>query len=205
MRRLQLLEEKIGGRWAGVRFHQRQVPTGPLAERPMRLCEAIQESFDSPFILPDELLACPGARRSLGLLDDDDGLAAKISEATGIPFGAVRNAIRNAPRFDSPVLAVTLGRQDAPDIAVGYVQPKVAMHLVHQWQKVNGDNLNVELSTFMATCGNAVVAAHKKDRICLSFGCPNSRKLGIIDGDSLAVAIPCRMIDTLFGEEQKKG
>lgn len=64
MNRLGLLEDKIGGRWTGVRFHYGVAPAGPLTKHEIRLCEAIAKSFDEPLVLPSNLITCPGGRRS---------------------------------------------------------------------------------------------------------------------------------------------
>ena len=200
MNRLGLLENRIGGRWTGVRFHYESVPAGPLAKHEMRFCEAVANSFDEPFVLPSNLISCPGARRSLRLIDDDEELARTVAHSTGVSLDSVRKAVKATPQLESGVTAVTLGRQDSPDVAVSYTHPEVAMNLVRQWQDAHGESLTVELSTFMAICGNVVVAACKVGQIRLSFGCPTSRGCGIIPADTLVVGMSYCMIDGLFRE-----
>ena len=200
MNRLELLESRIGGRWTGVRFHYGVAPAGTLTKNDMRLCEAVAKSFDEPFVLSSNSISCPGARRSLRLTDDDEGLARTVAHSTGVSLDSVRKAVKATPQLESGVTAVTLGRQDSPDVAVSYTHPEVAMNLVRQWQDAHGESLTVELSTFMAICGNVVVAACKAGQIRLSFGCPTSRGCGFILPDALVVGMPYCMIDELFRE-----
>lgn len=199
MKNLKLLESKIGGRWTGVRIHRGAPPACRPAKRPMRLCEAIAESFDGPFALTPEFINCPGALRSLGLTDDDEDLAQTISTNTGVRLGAARNAIRATPRLKTGVTAIRVGPQDSPDVVVSYAPPEVAMNLIRVWQGVRERSLDVELSTFMAICGNVVVAAWKTRHIYMSLGCPIARKHGIVPSDTMIIGMPYCMIDELFG------
>jgi len=167
----------------------------------MRLCEAIAKSFESPFALTPEFVNCPGARRSLGLTSDDEELAQTISTNTGVHLGAARSAIRATPRLGTGVAAIRVGPQDAPDVLVSYAPPEVAMNVARAWQRVREHSLNVELSTFMAICGNVVVAAYKTRQIYISPGCPIARKEGIIPREALAIGIPYCMIGELLREQ----
>jgi uncharacterized protein (DUF169 family) len=195
---LEQLNDEFGGRWSGVRFHYGSAPVGPLARHEMRLCEAIAKSFDEPLVLPVDLISCPGARRSLGLDDNDEGLARSVSKNTGVALDSVRKAILATPKLRSGLTAITLGRQFYPDIAVAYARPEIAMQVVRRWQGAFGVNLAVDLSTFMAICGNAVVACYKTGRIRLSLGCPSSRGHGILNSDHLVIAIPSRSVEAFL-------
>ena len=56
MRKLELLERLTQDRWTGISFHCDSVPSGDVATSPMRLCEAISESFERTFVLPQEMI-----------------------------------------------------------------------------------------------------------------------------------------------------
>jgi uncharacterized protein (DUF169 family) len=198
MKNLKLLESKMGGRWTGVRIHRGAPLACRPAKRPMRLCEAIAESFDGPFALTPEFVDCPGARRSLGLTDDDEELAQTISTNTGVRLGAAPSAIRATPPLKTGVTAIRVGPQDSPDVVVSYAPPEVAMSLIRVWQGVRERSLDVELSTFMAICGNLVLAACRTPHIYISLGCPISRKHGIVPSHTLIIGIPYCIIDELF-------
>jgi len=126
----QHLEETTGEGWTGVSFHSQRVPEGDLATRPMRLCEAICESFAGTFVLPQELIRCPGACRSLALnRPDSDDLAQNMSEKTHLPPDLVRRVVSRTPRLNASPAAVELGRIDKPDVLISHLCPDSAMRL----------------------------------------------------------------------------
>ena len=113
------LEERIGGRWTGIVFQRDSAPKENLAKTPMRLCEAIKASITRPVVLTRHLVNCLGARRSLGwTTDEDDNIARKMVETTGIKPDIAWKVITNTPRLNGEisgafdrriVLAVALG------------------------------------------------------------------------------------------------
>jgi uncharacterized protein (DUF169 family) len=164
----------------------------------MRLCAAIRSSFSESLVLPVSMVSCPGALRSLAVTTRDEGLVSQICENTHLPLHTVNGAVRATPQLSDPVISVTLGRNLHFDVAVAYVRPDVVMNLVRKWQAICGAPLESDMSTFMAICGNAVVAAHETGRIRLSAGCPTSRAEGVLRDNELVVAIPTRMLEILF-------
>ena len=101
MEELQLLEQRIGGRWTGFAFHDDNGPKENLAKRPMRLCEAIKESYTQPIVLTQELISCPGALRSLGWATHlDEKIARKIAEATGTRLDTAQKFVTNTPHLN---------------------------------------------------------------------------------------------------------
>jgi uncharacterized protein (DUF169 family) len=199
MEKLRRLEEKIGGRWSGVKFHRNGFPKDSLAKKPMRLCEAIKKSSCKPITLKKDLVNCPGALRSLGWeKNGDEEIARKITATTGAKPEIIKKLISATPFIDDDVEAVTVGIYDSPDVAVSYIQPCSAMQLIRQWQQANGDDLDVKVSSVMAACGNVVVRAYVSDKICLSFGCPDSREYGGIGNDRLVIGIPVHLLDELL-------
>jgi uncharacterized protein (DUF169 family) len=185
------LQQEFGGLWTGVALHDEAVPTQAPVWHEMRLCEAVARSFLQPVVLPAQKIGCPGARRALGLLDDDRALAQRMSQKAGVPFGTLRKALAETPCLAAPVTAISLGANlDAPDVLVGHVQPKEAMGLLRRWQVFYGHVPVVPLSSFLAICAWVVVRAHKLDEICLSFGCFDSRQFGGIGSDTVVVGMP---------------
>lgn len=198
MQELELLEEKIGGRWTGIAFHEDPGPNENLAKRPMRLCEAIKKSYTQPVVLTRDLISCPGALRSLGWTNHvDDTLAHRVAETMDATFDIARKVVTNTPRLKDGV-SVTVGRNNVPDIAVSYAQPEAAMRLVRLWQQVHGVDLDLTASSVMAICGNIVARAHVTGQIAISFGCPDSRQYGSISRDRLVMGLPIRLVRELL-------
>ena len=185
------LQQQFGGLWTGVALHEGEVPSRAPAQHEMRLCEAIARSFLQPIVLPAHKIGCPGARRALGLVDDDRAMAERMSQKAGVPFDTLHKALAETPSLVAPVTAVSLGpSHDAPDVVVGYVRPKEAMSLLRRWQVAYGHVPVVPLSSFLAICAWVVVRAHKLDEICVSLGCFDSRQFGGIGSDTMVVGMP---------------
>lgn len=198
MEAVKLFEQRIGGRWTGIKFHRNETPDKHLAKRPMRLCQAIKASNTRPIVLTQDLVSCPGALRSLGwAVSQDDKIARKIAEAAGTGFEIAQRLVINTPHFEDGT-SVTVGGRTSPDIVVCYAQPEATMRLVRQWQMVYGTELDVALSTVMSVCGSVVVNAFMTDRICMSFGCPDSREYGAIGRDRLVIGLPAHLVEDLF-------
>ena len=193
-------EEETSGRWTGVTFHHHRVPAGNRIRKDTRLCEAIARSFFETMVLPVEHIRCLGARRSLGLTHDDEELVLRISTEARMALDVARKAIEEVPRLVRPAVALTLGKQDRPDVMIGYLQPGMVMNLIRRWQATYGAGPSVRLSSFMALCGNVAVAAHASRLPCLSFGCPDSRRYGGIEEGMLVVGIPACLAGTLSRE-----
>ena len=193
---VKVLEENIGGRWIGIVFERNNAPKENLAKRPIRLCEAVKQSITRPIVLTRHLVSCPGARRSLGwTTTDDDKIARNMVEATGIKANIAKKLVTNTPCLNGTVAAVSVGGNDHPDVVLSYAQPEAVMRLVRRWQEFEGTDLDLETSSVMAVCGSVVVKAYTTGRICLSFGCPDSRKYGAIGRDRLVVGLPVRLVE----------
>jgi uncharacterized protein (DUF169 family) len=201
---LRIVQQAIGGRWAGIEFHEGEVPQKNLAKRPMRLCEAIKESVTAPVTLTYDLIDCDGALRSLGWnANGDHEIANKVSNATGAKLDIVAEVVKNTPRLNDGISAVTIGACESPDLVVSYAQPVIAMNLVRRWQLSHGFDLKIAASSVMSVCGNVVARAYNTGRICLSFGCPDSRKHGAIGRDRLVIGMPVSSITDLFSTKLK--
>ena len=203
--RLDLFEElsaQFGGRWTGVRFEYDGIPVGRLASSQMRLCAAIAEAFAPDFVLPASLVSCPGAKRSLGSGGCDEALVRHVHEATGISVASIAKAVEATPRLADAVVSVSLGRGFPFDVVVAYADPACVMSVLRRWQVLSkGEPLSTNISTFMAVCGNAVVAAHESGRICVSLGCSTSRQAGVLSRDEMVIAVPRRIVNVLACRE----
>jgi len=194
MEELKLLEERIGGRWTGITFNGDDPVKEDVAQRKMRLCEAIKESYTRPIVLTKDLISCPGALRSLGwTTDQDDNIAHNIAGASGTDPDVARKLVANTPHLERGV-SVTIGSTNSPDMAISYAQPEAAMRLLRLWQQAKGTDLDMAASSVMSVCGSVVAKVHRTHRICLSFGCPDSRKYGAIGRDRLVIGLPIDMV-----------
>ena len=108
------------------------------------------------------------------------------------------NLISSVPVVNNPCSAISLSQDDNADVFITYTAPKSATQFVRLWQKVTSQNLNIEMSGIMSVCGNTVVRSYINQEICLSLGCPDSRKYGGIKRDQLVIRIPNRLAKLLF-------
>jgi len=196
------LEARFGGWWTGIKFHRNNPPGDNYAMRPMRFCEAITESRTGPIVLSRELLDCLGGRRSLGWSDDDEAIAQTMANKASMDIQLAREIIQNTPRLQDEIVAVTVGTDNSPDVVISYAQPKVAMKLLRQWQRVHGGELQPRISSFMAVCGSVAVRAHLSGQVCMSFGCPDSRDHGKIGRDRLAIGLPFQLLGAVLPEKR---
>jgi len=199
MNKIRRFERRIGGRWTGIKFHRGNVPDENISHQSMRFCEAIKASTTGRLTLTRDLLECPGALRSFGWATDKDAiLAQEIAQKRGMKKEAVKALITKIPRLDEKISGITIGDYESPDLILSYIQPEAAMQLVYQWQKIYGTDIDVKISSIMAVCGNVAAAVHTTNKICMSFGCPESRNHGAIGRDRLVMGIPFQMIETLL-------
>jgi uncharacterized protein (DUF169 family) len=199
MEKVRQLEEKIGGRWTGIKFNSNGIPSGNLSKTPMRLCEAITKSSIEPITLTKDLVNCSGALRSLNWkTNEDEKISHKIASATGAKDDIVQKLISGTPHINGKIDSITIGIYDFPDVVVSYIQPCAAMRLVRQWQQIHGTDLDFKVSSVMAVCGSVVARAHVANEICLSFGCPDSRAYGAIGKDRLVIGVPVHLLDDLL-------
>jgi len=193
MTELQYLEELSGGSWTALRF---EAGSGGHGSGLTRLCAAVGRSFYADTVLDCTELSCVGAPRNLGLDGDDAALAGRMAEHTGLPAEAAQRIIARTPRLSEPAAAIRLGRLDDPDVLVGYVAPEAAMQLLRRWQVVNGNVLDMPLSSFMSVC-SCVAAAGGEDRPAISFGCKDARTYGGLPDGRLVIALPAALVRSL--------
>jgi len=194
------LEKQIGGNWIGIRFNSSPRSEVGAIDNPMRICEAILLAKKKNFILPNHQIDCMGGCRSIGCLANEDELVRHVTAATGLPIASIQKIVRNTPCL-ADIRSLEFGRNNRPDVWISYCTPRTAMSLVRFWQIRFAEDIPIEMSTFLATCGNVLAKSYLTNRICLSFGCPTSRDLGFIADDELVVGIPSQLLDSILMEE----
>ena len=196
MNNIKTFEMMMGGRWTGVKLHQKEGPFENPAPHPMKICDAIKQSSTGPMTLTKDLVNCPGALRSLGwMADGKEQLSARMVRKNNIQKNIAESIVAGTPHIDNGISAVTIGTYENPDLIISYAQPKAAMQLILKWQQLNGGVVDVSISSLMAICGGVLAGAYLSEKICLSFGCPESRDYGSIGNDRLIIGLPVGMIN----------
>jgi len=200
MERVKRFEDLVGGTWVTVKFH-RTVPSERelISDEEMRFCEAVRRGRESPVILTPPQMTCPGALRSFGWGRNRDAeMAGKISEKLGISRETASAMLKETPRVERGIGAVTVGDCERPDLVISYAQPLAAMRLMRQFQKISGENLPADLSSIVSVCGHVAVKCFLTGRICLSLGCNDAREYGAISRDRLVIGVPYDLIQRLI-------
>jgi uncharacterized protein (DUF169 family) len=196
MNEIRAFERRMGGRWTGVSFH-RQIPRDTRkVDQSMPFCKAVTVSNTGALTLAREDINCPGAWRSFGWQSEvGSSFMDKIIRRTGFSQPVAEKLIRETPAIDdADIVGVTVGDYETPDILISYLQPAHAMRFLLLWQAVYQSTLDVSISSVMAVCGSVAAGAYSTQKVCCSFGCPESRRQGGIGRDRLAIGIPTGLL-----------
>ena len=196
MNEIEAFERRMGGRWTGVSFHcEIPLDTRKVAQ-PMPFCKAVAVSNTGALVLTPEDVNCPGAQRSFGWQNEAGStFVDKIITRTGFSRPIAEKLIRETPRInDEAIVAVTVGNYETPDILISYLQPAHAMRFLLLWQQAHQSTLDVSISSVMAVCGSVAAGAYSTQKVCCSFGCPESRHQGGIDRDRLVIGVPTGLL-----------
>lgn len=196
MNEVRAFERRMGGRWTGVAFHHRIPGNTRKVDLPMPFCKAVTASSTGALTLTREDVNCLGARRSFGWQNGTgSAFVEKITQQTGFSLPVAEKLIQETPRItDEEIVGVTVGDYETPDILISYLQPAHAMRFLLLWQKAHHATLDVSISSVMAVCGNVAVGAYLTQKVCCSFGCPESRLQGGIGRDRLAIGVPTGLL-----------
>lgn len=96
------LKQKFGDKCSGIVINS-DIPEINTPTKKLKLCEAINYSFNVPVRVNNKNLGCPGARRSVGFNSNDKRLARLISENNNIPFNFILEALQQIPSLDGKV------------------------------------------------------------------------------------------------------
>jgi uncharacterized protein (DUF169 family) len=192
----------MGGIWLGVTFYD----TLPLTtdfdtNESMRFCQAIRKGREYPVLLTSEQVHCPGAMRSFGWASKGDSeLVEKMRDKLGFSKERVTAILDQTPRLQDKIQGVVVGDYEKPDLLISYCQPATVMRLLRLFQKLTGENMNVDLSSILSVCGNVAVKCFFTGNICLSFGCDDAREYGAISRDRLVVGVPYSLVQQLSND-----
>ncbi|MBN1788867.1 MAG: DUF169 domain-containing protein [Bacteroidales bacterium] len=197
------LKRRFGYKCSGIKLNYiGSYINTPLVE--LRLCEAVNHSFNVPLLLNYRNLCCEGSQRSLGFEKQDRELISHISEESHVLSQTVKKALQNIPVFDKPIKNIFLGIQDEmeeriqPDLFIMHVRPKEAMELMKQVMVITNTFPVIKPYPFLSVCGGILVNTIKNKQMSISFGCPESRKYAGVDDSDVIVGIPFKICEKLI-------
>jgi len=162
--------------------------------KPMKLCEAVNYSFNIPVRLINENLGCPGARRCTGFDNNDRKLAQTISGNNKIPYSFIMNALNNIPTLHD-VRHINLGitkymeKEMKLDLFILYVKPDRVTGIMHKLAK-HKITPSMPPYSLLSVCGNVFINSYINQSVSISFGCPESRKHGGIEENEVVLGLP---------------
>ncbi len=162
----------------------------------LRFCEAVNLSFTTPLMIDGDNLSCEGSRRSMGLAASDERLIGHILKECGASAQTVRKALINIPVLEVDKVTIFLGiteemeNEVSPDLFILQINPKQTMELIKQYIVKTDCFPLISTSPFLSICGSIFVRTFQQNELCISFGCPESRKYGGVDDCHLIVGIP---------------
>lgn len=187
-------QKVIGTRMVGVKLNGLQLEDYRAPAISLRFCEAVASSMISPIAIHEKNIDCVGALRSFGFYRNDIKLATLISKESGIPVNFIQKAINEIPVMKCPVRNMILGSIDNPDVLIAFVEPEKATQLMMLYASYYEEYPIIYPSFFMSVCGNIVARVYNTNKICISFGCPESRKYGGVLPDEIVVGIPGNLL-----------
>lgn len=197
------LRKRFGAKCIGLKVnYNKEITYSPI--KPVRFCEAINDAFKTPLMFNPSNLTCMGARRSMGLLNDDKDLIEHISAESGISNQTIKRAIHDIPKMNTPIHNVLLGisegleKEIQPDMYILYVSPKDVMELMREYTLKTDEFPEINPFTFLSVCGSVFISTFKSSKMSVSFGCPESRKFGGVKDNLMVVGLPYNITKQLF-------
>lgn len=188
------------------KFNFSSVKNEDMPPEPLRYCEAVKEVLNTSkrMVLNSECISCPAAKEILGLVDcrdcKMDGCLKELVEKGAFQSKeSAQKALSDVPWMIRKPKSITLSLdEEKPDVYLFYLRPKEFMRLVQAYQRVQGDELRLEISSVMPVCGNCTVRPYVTKKIGVSFGCDESRKYGGITDDKFMAGITPENIEMIF-------
>ena len=196
---IELFQDHFGIKGVGVKFHNDEIDTGNFKIlRDIRFCQAVRIARDQRVFLNKDSIICKGARYALGFEDEaKEEIVNAIKLKRGLSKEIAEQLVENIPRIkDSPYKYIGLNVDD-PDILIFYITPKRFMEFLKVYQRT-GNSLEVKLSSLVAMCGDVAVQTYLTKKICISFGCDDSREYGEVVDEELVVGIANEGIEQLI-------
>ncbi|MFA5069184.1 MAG: DUF169 domain-containing protein [Candidatus Omnitrophota bacterium] len=190
----QRFSDKFSSHWVKVKFYQEKPKDDAKRLRDVRFCEATRKAVLGPILLDKEGIICPGAQHVFGwrsLLKNKS--LQDCCDKRDIQENTLKSMISRVPFFKKPFKYIGLNTDGVPDLVISYIPPREVMSLTKIYNNKVNKNLDVSLRTIMAVCGGVAVKAYLEEKMCLSFGCDDSRKFADMRMENLAVGIPKKL------------
>jgi len=185
---------KFSSHWVKVKFYQEKPKDDAKRLKDVRFCEATRKAILGPILLDKESITCPGAQHVFGWksLFKNESLQG-CCDKQDMREKTLKSMVSRVPFFKKPFKYIGLNTDGVPDLVMSYIPPQEVMSLIKIYNNKKGGNLDVSLCAIMAVCGCVAVKAYLEEKICLSFGCDDSRKFADIRRENLAVGIPKKL------------
>ena len=196
---IELFQDHFGLKGVGVKFYNDEIDTSNFQIlRDIRFCQAVRIARDQRVFLDKDSIICKGARYALGFEDEaKEAIVNIIKLKRGISKEIAEKLVENIPRIkNSPYKYIGLNVDD-PDILIFYINPTRFMEFIKIYQRT-GNSLEVKLSSLTAMCGDVAVQTYLTKKICISFGCDDSREYGDVVDEELVVGISKEEIEQLI-------
>ncbi len=173
-------------------------------DKPIRFCEAVYDAFKMPLLFNPQNLLCLGAKRSMGIMKNDEELVQHIELESGIDSNTIRRAVSDIPHLDEPIENILMGideemeRDVKPDMYIMFISPREVMELMKYYTEKLKSFPVVKPYTFLSVCGSVFVSTYKTGLMSISFGCPESRYYGGVKDNLLVVGLPYNSCVNLF-------
>ena len=196
---IEMFQDHFSIKGVGVKFYNDEIDTSNFQIlRNIRFCQAVRIARDQRVLLDKDSIICKGARYALGFEDEaKEAIVNVIKLRRGISKEIAEKLVENIPRIkNSPYKYIGLNVDD-PDILIFYINPTRFMEFIKIYQRT-GNSLEVKLSSLTAMCGDVAVQTYLTKKICISFGCDDSREYGEVSDEELVVGIPKEVIEELI-------
>jgi len=196
---IELFQDHFGLKGVGIKFYNDEIDTSKFKVlRDVKFCQAVRLARDQSVLLDKDSITCKGARYALGFEKEiKEEILNAIKFKRGISREIAERLVNSIPRItNSPYKYIVLNVSD-PDILIFYMTPKRFMEFLKVYQRT-GNSLDVKLSSITAMCGDVAVQTILTKKICISFGCDDSREYGDVSDEELIVGIPKEKIEQLM-------
>jgi len=196
---IEAFEDYFGTRGVGVAFCDTDSDAGGLLPlKDVKFCQAVKLAREQKVLLDKDSITCKGARYALGF---EPGIHNELVNALKFKRGVSKEIagrlVDSIPRItNAPYHHICLNG-NRPDIFIFYMTPKQFMGLLKVHQRT-GNRLEVKLSSVTAMCGDIAAQTFLTGKICISFGCDDSREFGDVSDGEIIVGIPRETIEQLM-------
>jgi uncharacterized protein (DUF169 family) len=199
MNSIAAFEDYFGVKGVGVAFCDTVSDAdGLLLLKDVKFCQAVKLAHDQRILLDKDSITCKGARYALGF---EPGIQKDLVNALkfkrGVSQEIAYRLVDNIPRITNASYSHICLHGDNPDIFIFYMSPKMFMGLLKVYQRT-GNSLEVKLSSVTAMCGDVAAQTFLTGKICISFGCDDSREFGDVADGEIIVGIPRETIEQLM-------